>query len=105
MRKSRPTLGDRLRHAREAKGLSQYDVATQAGIRPESLNRIERGKANAALVSLHKLAPVLGLKMDELVGLHATLTGVPTITTPSKTGKTGKTSKVTPSAAKKGKKT
>lgn len=73
MKRSMPTLGDRLRHAREAKGLTQFEVATEAGIRVENLNRIERGKSNAALVSLHKLAPVLGLKLEELVGLHASL--------------------------------
>lgn len=69
MSKRAPTLGDRLRSLREKKNLSQYDVATAAGIRPESLSRLETGKSQTAtLASLHKLAPVLGCTIDDIIG-------------------------------------
>lgn len=61
------TLGDRVRAKREALGLTQYEVAMKAGMRPEGVSRIETGKSPASLVSLHKIAPVLGTTIDELL--------------------------------------
>lgn len=61
------TLGDKLKKARTAKNLSQYDVAKLAGVRPEVVNRIENGRSAGSLASLHRIAPVLGLSIDELV--------------------------------------
>jgi len=107
MKRAMPTLGDRLRHAREEKGLTQFQVAADAGMRPEVLNRIERGRSNAALASLHKLAPVLGLEINELVGLHASVATKPGVMKTAKaavSGKAGKTGKVSPKAGMKGKK-
>lgn len=60
------TLGDRLRKARMDKNMSQYDVAKAAGVRPEVISRLETGKSPGSLTSLHKIAPVLGLTIDEL---------------------------------------
>lgn len=65
-RSKQVTLGDRLRNAREKLGKSQWDVATEAGLRPETLSRLENG-SSAGLSSLHKLAPVLGLDVMRLV--------------------------------------
>ncbi|HEY3493811.1 MAG TPA: helix-turn-helix transcriptional regulator [Polyangiaceae bacterium] len=62
------TVGDKLRKARLDKNLSQYDVAQAAGVRPEVVCRIETGKSRGALASLYKIAPVVGLTLDELVG-------------------------------------
>ena len=61
------TIGDRLRAARIKLKKSQYEVAVESGLRPEVISRLETGKTGASLVSLHKLAPVLGLSIDELV--------------------------------------
>lgn len=85
--KKLPTLADRLVHARKRKGLTQFEVAAQAGIRPEVLNRIERGKSNGALLSLHKLAPVLGMSIDELVGLTPAGGKAPVVAKPPVTGR------------------
>lgn len=61
------TVGDRVRAARNAKALSQLDLATAAGLRPEVISRLERGTTASSLASLHKLAPVLGVTLDELL--------------------------------------
>lgn len=61
------TIGDRLRAKRLALKKSQYEVAVEAGLRPEVISRLETGKSNASLASLHKLAPILGFSIDELV--------------------------------------
>jgi transcriptional regulator with XRE-family HTH domain len=84
------TLGDRIRHAREQQGLTQFELASRAGIRPEVLNRIERGKSVGALGSLHKLAPLLSISIEELVGLRGT---TPAITKPASKAESGKKGK------------
>lgn len=61
------TVGDRVRAARNAKALSQLDLAQAAGLRPEVVSRLERGASAASLASLHKLAPILGVTLDELL--------------------------------------
>jgi transcriptional regulator with XRE-family HTH domain len=60
------TLGDKVRAARTQKNLSQLELAQKAGVRPEVVSRIETGKSPGSLGSLYKLAPHLGLTIDEL---------------------------------------
>ena len=60
------TLGDRLRAARLKAQKSQYQVAREAGVRPEVVSRIETGKSPGSLGSLHTIAPVVGLTIDDL---------------------------------------
>lgn len=60
------TLGDQVRAARIKKGLTQYQLAQDAGLRPEVISRLENGKSGSSLASLHKLAPLLGLSLDDL---------------------------------------
>lgn len=61
------TVGDRVRHGRERLGLTQLEFAIRCQMRPEQVNRIEKGRSDAGLASLHKLAPVLGMTIDELI--------------------------------------
>lgn len=61
------TLGDRLKSARIKLKKSQLEVAVAAGIRPEVVSRLENGRTNASLATLHKVAPVLGLTIEDLV--------------------------------------
>lgn len=49
------TLAQRLRHRREEVGLTQLDLAIQAGLRHETLNRIERGKTTPDFKTIRKL--------------------------------------------------
>ncbi len=71
-KRSVPTVGDKVRAARVKKKMSQYELAQQAGVRPEVVSRIETGKSDGSLTSLHRIAPVLGLTLDELTSDSAT---------------------------------
>jgi DNA-binding XRE family transcriptional regulator len=51
---------------REERGLSQRDLATQAGISPAMLNEIERGKKSPSLSVAKALAKALGVGLDTL---------------------------------------
>ncbi|NEA67444.1 helix-turn-helix transcriptional regulator [Streptomyces sp. SID12488] len=60
-------LGRLLREARG--GRSMGEIAARAGISPETLRKIETGRApTPAFFTVAALARVLGLSMDELVG-------------------------------------
>ena len=51
----RATLADKLVRRRRASGLSQAELARRAGIRPETLNRIERGRTTPDFATVRKL--------------------------------------------------
>ena len=76
------TLGDELRSARKKLGKTQYEIAVEAGLRPEVVSRLETGKSRASLLSLHKLCPILGLSLDTLTAAHK-LDGSPAPLPPS----------------------
>lgn len=48
-------------------GKTQYDIAREAGVRPELINRLENGRTQGTLASLWKICPVLGTSIDELM--------------------------------------
>ena len=54
------TIGSRLRHARQALGLQQQQLAQKAGITPSLVSQIERDRVSPSLNSLRKLAGALG---------------------------------------------
>jgi DNA-binding XRE family transcriptional regulator len=51
----RATLAEKLRRRRRACGLSQAELARRAGIRPETLNRIERGRTTPDFRTVRRL--------------------------------------------------
>jgi DNA-binding XRE family transcriptional regulator len=51
----RTSLAEKLARRRVAAGLSQAELARQAGIRPETLNRIERGRTTPDFATVRKL--------------------------------------------------
>jgi transcriptional regulator with XRE-family HTH domain len=60
--------GELIRRTREAKDLSQAEVAKNAGISQSLLSRLERGeRPNATASTLMGLAAVLDLSLDDLV--------------------------------------
>jgi DNA-binding XRE family transcriptional regulator len=50
-----PQLAEKLARRRRVSGLSQAELARRAGVRPETLNRIERGKTTPDFATIRKL--------------------------------------------------
>lgn len=50
-----PSLSQKLSQRRQASGLSQAELARRAGVRPETLNRIELGKTTPDFATMRKL--------------------------------------------------
>ncbi|GMU82766.1 MAG: hypothetical protein AMXMBFR47_26370 [Planctomycetota bacterium] len=55
-----PGLADRLVQRRRAAGVGQAELARRAGVRVETLNRIERGRTTPDFSTIRKLVVALG---------------------------------------------
>jgi transcriptional regulator with XRE-family HTH domain len=65
------TFGERLRRIREQRKLTQQELAERAGIRYETINRIENGKhAEPRVYVAAALARALGVTVDYLAGMY-----------------------------------
>jgi DNA-binding XRE family transcriptional regulator len=58
-------LARKLIRRRRAVGLSQVALARLAGVRPETLNRLEQGKHSASIATIDKLDHALRRAEDE----------------------------------------
>jgi len=59
-------FGQRLRELRQARGLSQEELAFRSGLHRTYVSSAERGERNVALVNLEKLAKALDADICEL---------------------------------------
>ncbi|MDR1705682.1 MAG: helix-turn-helix transcriptional regulator, partial [Clostridiales bacterium] len=66
------TFSDRLKAARERKGMMQRDVADVLGCAPTSLTNWEHGKVQPSLEVLARLCEVLGISPLDLLDRHYT---------------------------------
>jgi transcriptional regulator with XRE-family HTH domain len=66
--KREETMGERLQRIRQARGLSQSQLARAAGIPVGSLRNWERDRREPLLGAAAKLADALGCTLDELAG-------------------------------------
>jgi transcriptional regulator with XRE-family HTH domain len=65
------TLGDRVAKERQKRGWTQQELAERAGVRYETINRIENGKHTEPRVYVAvALAKALGTTVDYLVGMY-----------------------------------
>lgn len=63
----RRAIGDHIRTAREAAGLTQQQVAERIGMDRATYNRIEMGHAAALIDSLIRIADAIGVELADLV--------------------------------------
>ena len=60
-------VGDRIKQLRDARALTQEEVAEKAGITVAALSRIERNNAEPRPTTRRKLARALGVEPEDLV--------------------------------------
>src|ERR1700759_1667505 len=60
--------GANLRHARQARGLSQQQLAAMAGVSRQAVSAVESGHSDPSLRVALALAQALGLAVEELFG-------------------------------------
>ena len=60
-------LGKIIREKRESKNLTQFGLASKAGVDRNYIGMVERGERNPSYLSLQKIAQGLGLSVDQLI--------------------------------------
>ena len=65
MEYARASLARKIIKTRRMAGLSQVELARRAGIRPETLNRIEKGKTTPDVATIAKIERVLETADDD----------------------------------------
>lgn len=63
-------LAERIRNIREAKQLSQAEVADKCDISPQAYGQIERQAGNASFNTLSKVATAIGVSLPFLVDIQ-----------------------------------
>ena len=59
-------LGMRIRYLRKQKGMSQEDLALEAGVNKNYLSDLERGERNPTVVIVEKIASALEVDLSTL---------------------------------------
>lgn len=60
-------LGSRIRDARKMNGISQEELAFEAGLDRTYVSAVERGRRNIAVINLAKIARALGVTCADLL--------------------------------------
>lgn len=60
-------MGEHLRVARQARGLSLRELAGRLGVSPSLISQIETGRANPSVSTLYAIADELDVSLDELL--------------------------------------
>lgn len=60
-------LGKIIREKREARHLTQVELAEKAGVDRNYIGMVERGERNPSYLSLQKIAKGLGLTVNEMI--------------------------------------
>lgn len=60
-------IGLNIRRTRIASGLSQNQLAFEAGLTREFINKLEAGKLNVSIINLHKIAIVLNISLKDII--------------------------------------
>jgi transcriptional regulator with XRE-family HTH domain len=70
-------MGDRLRQARLARGLSLRRLAEVVGVSPSLISQVETGRAKPSVNTLYALASELGISLDTLLFMDTQPPAVP----------------------------
>ena len=61
-----PEMGEALREARAARGLSLRELADRLGVSPSLISQIETGRANPSVSTLYAIVTELDVSLDEV---------------------------------------
>jgi transcriptional regulator with XRE-family HTH domain len=64
------SIGNRIKSLREQKGISQQDLAALCNFEKANMRRIEAGRTNPTIYTLHKISQALGVSLSELVEIN-----------------------------------
>jgi len=64
--KTTKEISEKLKQARLAKGLTQFELADKAGIHSNTYAKIERAERYPSIDTLEKLVKVLGIKSSDI---------------------------------------
>jgi transcriptional regulator with XRE-family HTH domain len=76
----RKIMGERLRAARTRKGISQEELARQAGVSRVHISQMETGRGAMSIGNIRAIARVLGVSIDYLVGTFEDIDIEPAVT-------------------------
>lgn len=62
------SLGDGVRSAREAQGMTLRELARRISVSPSFVSQVELGKANPSVGTLYAIVSALGTTVDDLIG-------------------------------------
>ena len=71
-------MGERLRSARQARGLTLRELAQRLGVSPSMISQIETGRASPSVSTLYAIASELDVSLDELLFNDRRAGGQPT---------------------------
>ena len=60
-------IGERIRHLRTERGISQQELAAMCDFEKSIMSRIESGKTNLTLKNMYKISRALGVRLSDLV--------------------------------------
>ena len=66
------SMGDRLRQARKARGMSLRRLAEVLGVSPSLISQVETGRAKPSVNTLYSMASELGISLDTLLFMDTT---------------------------------
>jgi transcriptional regulator with XRE-family HTH domain len=82
-------MGDRLRAARLARGVSVRGLAERLDVSPSLISQVETGRARPSVNTLYAIVTELGLSLDELLFLESRAVAEGTAETPQGSGPEG----------------
>lgn len=62
-------IGNRIKFLREQKNISQQDLAALCNFEKANMRRIEAGRTNPTVYTLHKISQALGISLSEIVDI------------------------------------
>jgi transcriptional regulator with XRE-family HTH domain len=62
-------IGTRIKFLREQKNISQQDLAALCNFEKANMRRIEAGRTNPTVYTLHKISQALSVSLSEIVNI------------------------------------